>query len=67
MPGQPTFSVAAPAGDYAAPGVSMGRGATGQGSHTSFIVWVILLGIVLPAAILGGLRMGGFSFVFKGR
>ena len=36
-------------------------------SHTSFLVWVILLGIVLPAVILGGLKMGGFSFVFRGR
>jgi hypothetical protein len=67
MPGQPTFSVAAPAGDHAAPGVSMKPATAGQGTHMAFIVWVILLGIVLPAAILGGLRLGGFSFVFKGR
>ena len=69
MPGQPTFSVAAPAGDYASPGVAMGTNANTNGapSHTSFIVWVVLIGVVLPVAILGGLKMGGFSFVFKGR
>jgi hypothetical protein len=70
MPGAPTFSVSAPAGDYAAPGVSMGTNATssnGAPSHTIFLVWVVLVGVVLPVAILGGLKMGGFSFVFKGR
>jgi len=67
MPGQPTFSVAAPAGDYASPGVSMGSTNNGAASHTSFIVWLALIGVVLPVAILGGLKMGGFSFVFKGR
>jgi hypothetical protein len=39
----------------------------GAPSHTSFLVWVVLVGVVLPVAILGGLKMGGFSFVFKGR
>jgi len=68
MAGAPMFSVAAPAGDYAAPGVSMGKSGYGNGaSHTSFLVWVVLIGVVLPVAILGGLKMGGFSFVFKGR
>jgi hypothetical protein len=33
----------------------------------AFIVWVVILGIVLPAVILGGLQVGGFKFVFKGR
>lgn len=40
---------------------------TKDGSHTAFLVWVVVLGILLPVAILGGLKMGGFSFVFKGR
>lgn len=39
----------------------------GGSSHTMFLVWVALIGIVLPALILGGLKMGGFSFVFRGR
>lgn len=39
----------------------------GGQSHMAFLVWVVILGVVLPVAILGGLRVGGFSFVFKGR
>ena len=45
----------------------MGSTNNGAASHTSFIVWLALIGVVLPVAILGGLKMGGFSFVFKGR
>ena len=68
MPGQSLFSVSAPAGDYVSvPGVAMGPNRAVAGSHTAFLVWVVLLGVVLPIAILGGLRMGGFSFVFRGR
>ena len=68
MAGQPTFSVASIAGDYANPGAQPVRGgAHGQGTHTAFLVWVVLLGVVLPLVILGGLKMGGFSFVFRGR
>lgn len=39
----------------------------GEQTHTMFLVWVVILGVVLPVAILGGLKMGGFSFVFRGR
>ena len=67
MAGQPTFSVSSIAGDYANPGAAPVRGGSGRGSHTSFLVWVVLLGVVLPMVILGGLKMGGFSFVFRGR
>lgn len=35
-------------------------------SHTSFIVWLIVFA-VLSAFILGGLKVGGFSFVFRTR
>lgn len=66
MAGLPTFSVAAPAGDHASTSVTASQG-SGQGTHTAFLVWVVLLGIVLPAVILGGLKVGGFSFVFRGR
>lgn len=64
MAGKPTFAVAGGYGGNAAPPTSPGS----QGvTHTAFLVWVVLLGIVLPAVVLGGLKMGGFSFVFKGR
>jgi hypothetical protein len=64
MPGQPTFSTANAYGDYPAPGAVA---VSGGSSHNSFILWVILLGVVLPVAIIGGLKVGGYSFVFKGR
>ncbi len=65
MPGAPTFNVAAAYGGNQAPSAAA-QGA-GTGSSAAFIVWVVILGIILPAVILGGLKMGGFSFVFKGR
>jgi hypothetical protein len=37
------------------------------GSHTAFIVWLLIIGVVLPVAIIGGLKVGGYSFVFRGR
>ena len=37
------------------------------GSHLVFIVWLIVLGVIVPAAILGGLRFAGFQFIFKSR
>lgn len=37
------------------------------GSHTAFIVWLVVIGVILPALVLGGLKAGGFQFVFKRR
>ena len=37
------------------------------GSHTTFPIWLVVIGVVLPALILGGLRAGGFQFVFRRR
>lgn len=37
------------------------------GSHTAFLLWLVVIGVVLPALVLGGLRAGGFQFVFKRR
>lgn len=78
MAGMPVFTLGDPYGSYAPPGAGGGSGvnrataspaaaANTNVSHVSFVVWLVLIGIVLPVAILGGLRMGGFSFVFKGR
>jgi hypothetical protein len=64
VPGQPTFSTAASYSDYQVPGANM---KTAQVSNASFIVWVILVGVVVPVFILGGLNLSGFKFVFKGR
>lgn len=67
MPGVPTYTVGPAYGGNAAPGASVTPAGTKDATHTAFLVWVVLIGIVIPIAILGGLKMGGFSFVFKGR
>jgi len=36
-------------------------------SNMSFFVWLVLLGVVLPGFVVGGLKAGGFQFVFRGR
>lgn len=37
-----------------------------NGSHWGFIFWLVVY-VVVAAAILGGLQIGGFSFVFRHR
>jgi hypothetical protein len=70
LPGDPAF--------YMAPGIFAGgspggvtasaNGVVNAGStHWGFIFWLVLLGVVIPVAILGGLQIGGFSFVFRHR
>lgn len=47
-------------------GASLGYASpnTGEGpSHTSFVIWTIVLALV-AIAILGGLSVAGFSFLF---
>lgn len=34
-------------------------------TDTAFMLWVIAVGLLLPAVIIGGLQVGGFHFVFK--
>jgi hypothetical protein len=34
---------------------------------TSFFLWLIIIGVVIPSFIIGGLKVGGFQFVFRGR
>lgn len=35
--------------------------------NLSFFIWLAVIGIIIPVAILGGLQLGGFKFVYKGR
>jgi hypothetical protein len=44
-----------------APSISVG------GVNWSFALWLALLGVVIPALILHGLKLGSFSFVFRNR
>jgi hypothetical protein len=64
MPGQPTFSVAS---SYSGQDVPGARQTPGTPSNMAFVVWVAILGVLLPIVILGGLNVGGFKFVFRGR
>lgn len=64
MPGMP-FGTFADQSQQAQ--VVAASGASPMGSNTSFLVWLVVLGVILPAFILGGLQMGGFSFVFRHR
>jgi len=36
-------------------------------SNLSFFVWLVVIGIVIPGLIVGGLKAGRFQFVFRGR
>lgn len=37
------------------------------GSSLSFFVWLLIIGVVVPGLVIGGLRAGRFQFVFRGR
>ena len=47
--------------DAISPGTGVG------GSHTSFIIWLAIIGVIIPGLIIGGLKYGGFQFVFRNR
>ncbi len=64
MPGDPQYMIM-PGG-----GTQQGTARVDEpstGSHFGFIFWLVLLGVVVPGLILGGLQVGGFSFVFRHR
>ncbi len=69
MPGMPILhgynTSASPAGEGGAARVL--APAQGVPSNFMFVAWLILLGVVIPGAILGGLRAGKFQFVFTSR
>lgn len=65
MAGTQLYASSDPYGSYVAP--VGGNMPSAVGSHTAFIVWLLIIGVVLPVAIIGGLKVGGYSFVFRGR
>lgn len=66
MPGMPLLQVSDSYQGAAGEGVPAANPAA-AGSHTAFLVWLVVIGVVIPALVLGGLRAGGFQFVFKRR
>lgn len=68
MPGTP-FEHAIPGffSDSGTQEVRMNQGTVSSATHTGFLVWLVVIGVIIPVAILGGLRLGGFSFVYKHR
>ncbi len=68
MPGDPTALLVGYGPQTSGSAVmASATGAASPASHWGFIFWLIVIGVVLPAAILGGLQFGGFSFVFRHR
>lgn len=35
--------------------------------NVRFFVWLVVIGIVIPGLVIGGLKAGRFQFVFRGR
>lgn len=67
MPGAPFLNVSDSYQGVMGEGVPAGVASTATGLTTAFYVWLIVIGVVIPALMLGGLRAGGFQFVFKRR
>lgn len=66
MPGVPLLTVSDSYQGVQGEGVpASSAGAAGLG--TGFWVWLVVIGVLIPALVLGGLRAGGFQFVFKRR
>ena len=44
-----------------------GPGGSGASVGWGFWLWLIVIGVVIPVVVLGGLRAGGFQFVYRRR
>ncbi len=74
MPGSPLLhgynTSASPAGEGGAARVASaaaGLNNVGFTSNMGFFVWLVIIGVVLPGLVVGGLKAGRFQFVFRGR
>lgn len=36
-------------------------------NNLRFFFWLVVIGVVIPGFLVGGLKAGGFQFVFRGR
>jgi hypothetical protein len=70
MPGAPLLYTSDSYQGVTGEGVPAGAGGNqmpSSGLGWSFWVWLVVIGVVIPTLILGGLRAGGFQFVFRRR
>lgn len=68
MPGMPFLTPSDPFVMNQPQAATVGPGlASGSTSNWTFFAWLVLIGVVLPLVVLGGLRAGGFQFVYKRR
>jgi hypothetical protein len=67
MPGAPFLNVSDTYQGVQGEGIPQGVASSSTGLTTAFYVWLVILGVIVPVLILGGLRAGGFQFVFKRR
>lgn len=72
MPGAPlyhgTATSTAPQGLGGGARVNTADLTHGTGTNNlTFFVWLFILGILVPSLIIGGLKVGGFQFVFRHR
>lgn len=67
MPGAPFLHTMPSYQGSASEGVRAPAAAGTGNDLWGFLVWYVIIGFVIPAAIYGGLRLGGFQFVFRSR
>lgn len=68
MPGAPFLYVSDSYQGVTGEGVPQSASpSSGTGFGLSFWVWLVVIGVVIPAFILGSLRAGGLQFVFRSR
>ncbi len=67
MPGSPIMFETASYQGVQGEGVPAAAGGGPAGFGWSFWLWLLVIGVVVPVVILGGLRAGGFQFVYKRR
>lgn len=71
MPGLPVYhQVGGMPGSNNAPNqnqniTNLGSGTSGN--HVKFVIWLLIIGVLVPGLVLGALDFYGFRFVFKHR
>lgn len=67
MPGSPFMMVGDSYQGVTGEGVPAAVGGGPGGIDWSFFLWLVVIGILIPSLVLGGLRAGGLQFVFRRR